>query len=307
MSIYSQVERDFVHRYYFEALYNRLTPPNFGFRCIVQQRLHEMDLTGAVLQRQPTSYKHICLPAEISQHIKPEILKEKYVNGLLDPGRLNLKILQEFKQTLGSSTYTGQYLQTPTPDEGGIFKKDWFEIISPESITRDPSNNPIHFFLDTAYTDKTSNDPTGICTCFAKDNQLYILDVCEVWMEFPQLLEFLKKHILKFHYHHQNSRIYVEPKASGKSVVQQLKSSTMLNVVELESPKDSKVTRANAITPICESKRVKLVRGNYIQQFTDQLISFPNSQRDDMTDAFVYAVNKLLPINTSPDFGFFSL
>jgi len=303
MSVYSENEREFVHKYYFEALYNRLTPPNYGIRCIVQQRLHEMDLTGAVLDRQPGEYKHICLPAEISPRLYPPELAEYYIDGLLDPNRLSLDILKKFKQTLGTNNYTGQYLQAPSPDEGGIFKKDWFDTVEPSTLDRDPVNHPIHFFLDTAYTEKTSNDPTAILTCYAKNNILYVLDVQEVWLEFPQLLEFLKKHVPKFQYS-SNSKIFIEPKASGKSVAQQLRTSTMLNVIEMEPPKDSKVIRANSITPICESKRVKLVNGVYITKFKDQLLAFPNAAHDDQVDVLVYAVQRLLQKSSNPDMIF---
>src|SRR5690606_16329724 len=63
--VYSEAERKKVHTFYFEALYNRLTPPNLGIRVVLQQRLHEQDLTGAILERQPNEYTHICLPAEV--------------------------------------------------------------------------------------------------------------------------------------------------------------------------------------------------------------------------------------------------
>lgn len=305
MSVYSENERSFVHKYYFEALYNRLTPPDFGFRAIIQQRLHEMDLTGAVLERQPTSYHHICLPAEVTSRLKPASLQELYVDGLLDPNRLHRGILSQFKQTLGTNNYTGQYLQAPAPDEGGIFKKEWFDIVEAHTLQRDPMNHPVHFILDTAYTDKQQNDPTAIFTCFVKDNILYILDVQEVWMEFPVLVEHIKTHAAKFQYNPQASKFYIEGKASGKSIIQQLKISTMFNIIELE-PKGSKIERANSITPICEGRRVKIVNGPYKESFLNQLTAFPNAAHDDQVDTLVYGVQRLLQKSDSPDFHFFS-
>lgn len=303
MSVYSPTEREFVHKYYFEALYNRLTPPTLGVRIVLQQRLHEMDLTGAILERQPKNYQHICLPAELNGTVTPAHLGEFYTNGLLDPRRLSITTLMEFKSTLGTKGYTGQYLQSPSPDEGGIFKRDWFDIVSPMGLLRDPINNPVHFFLDTAYTEKQENDPSAILTCYKKDNMLYILDVHEVWMEFPALVKHITNHVQKYQYN-SYSKIFVEPKASGKSLVQQLRASTQLNVVELEPPKESKVTRANAVSPICESKRVKLIEGGYVTNFVDQITTFPHAVHDDMLDDLVHAVDKLLKKDASPDFIF---
>lgn len=216
---------------------------------------------------------------------------------------MSKKILLNFKKTLGSRGYSGQYDQNPSPDEGGILKVDWFDIVRPETLIRDSINEPIHFFIDSAYTEKTENDPTAIFTCYKQGNFIYVLDVQEVWMEFPQLIQFLISYVSKFQYHPQNSKIFIEPKASGKSIAQQLRTVTMLNVVELLAPKDDKVTRAHSISPTCESKRVRLVEGSYIPNFLEQLRLFPNASHDDMVDDLVNAVQELL-ISNGPDFIF---
>src|SRR5690606_183295 len=85
--VHSEAERKKVHTFYFEALYNRLTPPNLGIRVVLQQRVHENDLTGAILQRQPKAYRQICLPAELRDNIIPVEMGKYYVEGLLDPKR----------------------------------------------------------------------------------------------------------------------------------------------------------------------------------------------------------------------------
>ena len=299
----SPTERAKVHNFYFSGLYNRLTPPTLGIRVILQQRLHEEDLTGAILARQADKYHHVCLPAELTDLLKPTELKEFYIDGLLDPNRLSHDTLALFKTNLGSKGYTGQYLQAPAPDEGGIFKKEWFDIVPATTLARDPINNPIMFILDTAYTEKQTNDPSAILTCFVRDNILYVLDAHEVWMEFPQLVQHLIQHVNKYGYS-SGSKIYVEPKASGKSLVQQIRLSTQLNIIELDASSDSKITRANSIAPICESKRVKLVDGGYVSSFIDQLATFPYAKHDDKVDTLVYGVQRLLQKRNAPDIAF---
>ena len=136
----------------------------------------------------------------------------------MDPNRLSLKILTDFQKTLGSRGFAGQYGQDPAPDEGGIIKPEWFDIVRPETLRRDVNLEPIHFFIDSAYTEKTENDPTAILTCYRSGNFIYILDVQEVWLEFPQLIQWLLNYTQRFQYHQQNSKIFIEPKASGKSI-----------------------------------------------------------------------------------------
>lgn len=298
----SELSRKVVIEYYTRALYNRLTPINLGIRIIIMQRLHENDLTGFLLATNPEQYRHICLPAEVSDIVKPIELKEKYTNGLLDPTRLSAMILSGFRKTLGLRGYTGQYEQRPSPDEGGIIKRTWFDILLPEMILRKTEQSPIHFFIDSAYTAKTENDPTGILTCFVQDNFLYVLDFTEKWLEFPELCKNIIIHTNGYQYTHL-SKIFIEPKASGKSIVQQLRSVTSLNVIEAENPEKDKVTRAHSIAPTLESRRVRLIQGQYVEHFLDLLGSFPSGNHDEAIDTLVMAVRELL-IDNNPDFMF---
>ena len=298
----SEVHRKAVIDYYSRALYNRLTPINLGIRIIIMQRLHENDLTGFLLETNPEQYRHICLPAEASDIVQPVELKEKYINGLLDPTRLSAMILSGFRKTLGLRGYTGQYEQRPSPDEGGIIKRTWFDILLPEMLIRNIAESPIHFFIDSAYTAKTENDPTGILTCFKQDNFLYILDFSEKWLEFPELCKNIIIHTNGYQYS-PISKIFIEPKASGKSIVQQLRSATSLNVIEAPNPENDKVTRAHSIAPTLEARRVRLIQGPYIEHFLDLLGSFPSGNHDEAIDTLVMAVRELL-IDDNPDFLF---
>src|SRR6185437_3509603 len=45
-----EVERERVVKHWKETLYNRLTPINLGIRILLQQRLHEEDLSGHLLK-----------------------------------------------------------------------------------------------------------------------------------------------------------------------------------------------------------------------------------------------------------------
>jgi predicted phage terminase large subunit-like protein len=287
----SLVLRQKVIAYYTQSLYNRLTPANLGIRLIIMQRLHEEDLTGYLLKKNPDKYRHICLPAKLSELVSPSNLKSFYKDSLLDPLRLPPKVLSSFLETLGSGSYAGQYEQSPKPKEGNILKEKWFEIVEPKSLLRDAKLSPIHFYVDPAYTSKQENDPTGILACYFQDGFHYTLDAKEVWLEFPELIKFLGKdgYVGRFEYCSQ-SKIKIEPKASGLSVIQQLRKITNLNVIEGVSPKDDKITRANSISPTVEGGRCKLVKGDYIEGFLSQLTTFPNSTHDDLVDVFVASV-----------------
>jgi predicted phage terminase large subunit-like protein len=295
----SEVEREKVIKYWIESLYNRLTPLNLGVRLLVQQRLHHEDLTGKLLQDHKDEYIHICLPAELSGDVSPKELIKEYKDGLLDPVRLSRTELAKLKNQ-GSRYYAGQYMQIPSPEEGGIIKKAWFDIVSTVGLLREPVNEPIHFFVDSAFTKKQENDPTAILACYKRGHDIYVLDVIEQWLEFPELIKFLGIYTTKFQIS-SNSKLFVEEAASGLSIIQQLRSTTNLNIVGIPKPKDDKVTRTHAITPKLESRRVKLVNGRYIENFLNQLAAFPNGSHDDMLDTLIHAVNQLLIDAETPD------
>ena len=98
----------------------------------------------------------------------------------------------------------------------------------------------------------------------------------------------------------QDSMIGVEPKASGKSIVQNIKAQTMLNIFETSNPDSDKTTRAHSVTKYCEMGRVKLVEGPYIERWLDQITTFPNVSHDEYIDLLVMSINEFL-INDTDD------
>ncbi len=289
----SDVERENANVFFNETLRSRLNNPDKGVFIVIMQRLHEQDLTGMLLEKEPENWEHICLPAEDSDKVKPINLREFYVDGLLFPQRLSKKTLDSFKLGLGSYGYSGQYSQIPSPDEGGIFKGQWFNII--KELPKDKSGNPIElkwdYYLDTAYTEKQTNDPSALLACAFYHNELYIREVLAVRIELPELIKEIQVFV------HQNgytnrSRIYVEPKASGKSIVQMIKRTTGLNIIEDKPPTESKLSRASSVSAFVEAGRVNLLDGRYIDPFLNELKSFPNGTHDDQVDVMVSAIDR---------------
>lgn len=293
----SEKERKNTVEFWDHTLYSRLNQPEIGVRINVQQRLHDQDLTGHLIQTNPDQYELIKIPAEITQKSQPvpAELIQYYKNGLFWPTRFSKKILDNYLKTLGSLQAANQLQQETSPEEGNLVKRAWFDVIQPDQVTRDINLEPVHFYLDTAETEKQAGDFTAICTCFKKDNCLYILDVVRYKKEFHASVKFINDYVYRMRYSN-NSTIKIEPKSSGKSIVSQLKATTRLNVQELKfkGKMDDKLTRLKSVQPILESRRVILIDGAYINLFLDSLCTFPNAVNDDDVDAFVHAVTDLL-------------
>jgi predicted phage terminase large subunit-like protein len=264
----------------------------------IMQRLHEEDVTGYLLSKDIKKIKHICLPAELTDDVKPAELRERYVDGLLDPVRLSREVLDEQKSDLGSIQYSCQYDQNPTAEGGNIIKKDWFRYIHPDDFERLHRNEPMVFFVDTAFTEKTENDPSGAIAVCKIGNDLYVTDAKKWRLKFPDLIKALPAYVKDKGYSNV-STIRIEPKANGLSVIHQLQRTTGLNVVPIQIPlnengrQQDKIQRANAASPTVECGRIFLVSGAWNEDFVDEICGFPNKAHDEYMDALGYAIQYL--------------
>lgn len=256
----------------------------------IMQRLHEQDVTGYLLAKKGEKIHHINLPAKLMDSVKPERLKERYIDGYLDPLRLSQEVLDEALIDLGSRAYAGQYDQEPQEEGGNIVKREWFRTISRYDFEKIRNNAPIVFFADTAYTANTNNDPTGIIGTCKIGNDLYITKARKVNMKFPDLIRFMPEFVKENGYDHR-STIRIEPKANGISVIDQLKEITELNVTRTPSPVDDKETRLNAASPSVECGRVILVEDQWNEEFVVEVCGFPNRSHDEYVDLLCYAVD----------------
>jgi predicted phage terminase large subunit-like protein len=284
-----------INETYTDTLYSRLNDSQRDLRIILQQRVAENDICGFLIKKNPTKYYHICLPAKLSQDIKPKELIPYYEDGLFWKTRFSEKVLDDYRSTLGSRAYAGQLQQRPMVEEGGIIKRDWFKIITTSELTQllNGKQLMLNIFVDSAYTSKQVNDATGILVAGRLGNSAVIVKAKRVWLEFPELIQELKRLQLQF----KTRLIYIEKKASGLSIIQQLRRDG-LNVAEL-SPKDQdKLTRVNAATPNMEGGRVMLLEDESNETLLSELSSFPFGA-DDLTDCVTYMVNTFLDKNNS--------
>lgn len=254
----------------------------------IMQRLHEEDTTGHFLKKHGKAIKHICLPDELTQHVKPDSIRDRYVDGLLDPVRLSKQAIKDALIDLGTFAYSGQFKQTPTPDDGGYIKKKWFQYFDDTQIQPNMVWNVV---CDPAYTEDEKNDPSGFIAYSYYQNNMYLLNYSEVWKEFPELMKYIVE------WSHDNrydarSKIIVEPKASGKSIRQTLKKTTNLNIMESKPPTKDKTARVKDCLSAIESGRVYLYKGANWEAFIDQCARFPNATHDEFVDCLTIIIDK---------------
>ena len=283
----SEADRNTANNFMDVTLSTRKVSKSVTPTILVMQRLHQKDCTGNWLEKEGKVLKHICLPGEISKDVKPIELRDRYVNGLLDTQRLKRNDLTELRVNLGSYGYAGQIMQIPSPLDGGIWQK-WIKPIQDSELNQIvPNLQSFGSDWDLAYTEKQTNSASAFVSAGKYDNNMYITDLGFEWLEFPKLINYMKS---------KSSPHYIEAKASGKSAKQTL-TNQGIPAIEVNVTGGDKEARANMVTPYAESGviycRASLLDKLYYDSKQGILV-FPNGEGDDLQDALVQSIGRLL-------------
>lgn len=274
----SLTRRDSIWEWYSTTFQSRFEPGCIEIIC--QTRWHEDDLTGRILEQIKTDGEEteiISFPA-LAEHDEDH----RKTGEALWPQKRSRRELLKVQKDSGSRAWSALYQQRPTPDEGAVLKKEWFGEYEIKDILL--SQEPRNFFFDTAYTKEEKNDPTAGIAYIKRGADFYVLECVSVWQDFSGQTQFIKEFTARNGYSRQ-SKVRVEPKATGKSVVQVLKAATSLNIFEATPPKESKQSRVNSVVPTVQAGRVFLPKGMaWVADFLIECASFPNGANDDRVD-----------------------
>lgn len=158
-----------------KALSTRMIDKESTLRILLMQRLSDIDSTSIALKKF-TNPKHICLPAELSELVKPEKFKKKYVDGLLDPVRLSKEILKEERKKLNNEDegtteldYDAQFGQNPQNPTGYLYQS---------LKTFDKETTDLKGAIFFTFTDSANGGTDYLCTFVIAllDSKLYVVD-----------------------------------------------------------------------------------------------------------------------------------
>ena len=246
---------------------------------VCQTRWHEDDLTGRILEntKNDAGTVVLSLPALAEQ---PE--PERGIGEPLWAGKYSRPAMLKIQSEIGSRAWNALYQQRPSPDEGSVLKKAWFAEYDPKAMNF--AADRVNFYFDTAYTDKEKNDPTAGIAYVKRGADFYVLDCRAEWLDFTAQARFVQEFCQSNGYT-SKSLVRIEPKATGKSLVQVMKAQTRMNILEANAPKESKQARVNSVAAIIEAGRVHLPKGMaWTDDFKTECATFPNAAHDDRVD-----------------------
>jgi predicted phage terminase large subunit-like protein len=290
----SAAERETVNRFFDETLSTRLDDKRLGRMVVIQQRTHQADLTGHLLEQ--GGWTQLCLPAEFERRTViplPRSRREivKLEGELLWPEREGRAELDAAKIRLRSFGYACQYQQSPIARGGNLFKEKWFgtfhEIPKFDSLVQS---------WDCAFKAGRTNDYSACVTIrWVNPNRegrtappgFYLIDAWRGRVEFPEL----KRRAQSLYEQWHPSAVLIEDTASGQSLLQELR--TVLPIKGI-TPDADKTARANSITPTIENGQFWILEGApWFRDYIEEMTGFPGVAHDDFVDATVQALAHL--------------
>ena len=284
------------------------------------QRLHHNDLAGYILENElgwdtlilPARYEKTLLhPLKSSLGFKDPRQKE---GELLWPDRFGETEIRRLEKQLGAYGAAGQLQQRPTPAGGGLIKTELFKLWPADD--RMPRFSWVIQAYDTAYTEKTSNDPSacGVFGVFEIPGRarygVMLLDCWAEHLDYPDLRERLYKDYFKATYgpdEREPDEILIEAKGSGQSVISDLgrmrspDGESGINIRTYNPGKADKTTRVHLMLPqledgliwVPESKAAPGSPASWAIPMLNECARFPKGEHDDLVDVLSMTMIRL--------------
>ena len=307
----SATQRNKVWNYYVASLLTRLQPLDQPPAVIcIATRWHPDDLCGRIQQQEDwNEWDHINFPAILETESTNEIRNPEYAHlplAKVSRYKRYIKSTQEKPlweerfpmadlrkmEKLNPREFAALYQQQPFIKGGNMIKTEWWKYYDTNDF-EESQLTTIIIAVDTAFKKTTTSDySVAVVAGMTQEGDIYIVDIKRSRFEFPDLKRALIS--LNTKWRGKGLRgIHIEDKASGMSLIQELKNQSGMAIIPYKVSTD-KVTRVAAITDLIEGGRVLLPRNAiWLDDFIEETVSFPNGTHDDQVDALSMALDKL--------------
>ena len=310
---FSKTRRESLNDWYASGLRTRLMPG--GKIVIVMTRWHERDLSGHLLAMEDSSpmsdkWEVVRIPAlnttESLETLEPA-RKKLIKQGYLSQDFTKLKLGESFwpepdkekgfcwttadiirtKNNTPGFKFDALYGQAPSSEEGNIIKAEWWQDWTKDDA---PECDYIIQSWDTAFSTRTTADYSAITTWGVFGDGISAPNLCLLGAErgrwdYPTLRQ---KAIDKYEMHQPDS-ILIEKKASGQSLIQDLRM-TGLPIFEFQPDRD-KVARVYAITALFHNGRIYAPHDRtWAHEVMEEARVFPTGNHDDYMDTISQAL-----------------
>jgi predicted phage terminase large subunit-like protein len=279
----SPTYRDKIWDEWQNTLFTRLTTD--GRVILIMTRWHHDDLAGRLLKKEPEKWDVINIPAIAED--EDNLLDRDIGEPICPKLGFDLDWADETKEAVGSKVWAALYQQRPSVETGDILKEHWWNYY--DSLPK--KFDEMIQSWDCNFKGKDGNSYV-VCEIWGrKGANKYLIDMMRERLDFPALIQAFKNYTNK--YPGAKAKL-IEDKANGPAVIQSLENK-IAGIIPI-SPKGSKVSRANVVSPEVESGNIYLpdpLNKPWVEDFLEECKSFPNGANDDMVDSFTQAIERL--------------
>jgi predicted phage terminase large subunit-like protein len=276
---------------------------------LIMQRLHMLDTTGHLKKK--GGWKMVCFPMRFKTArpasgddpgYQPSEYDARTTEGeLLFPGLFTEEKVKALEVALGQYGAAGQLQQEPSPEGGGLFKREWFKFLDARpNLARRVRG------YDTAATEGGGDYTAGVLIAEEFEEALIngkhrVESTGRIIVENvlrgqwgPANVEANMKVQAELDGKKVPIRIEQEGGSSGKSTGAayiKLLAGWDVSMVHLGSDKEE---RAKAFRAQAEGGNVYLLRAPWNETYIEELCGFPTAEHDDQVDGSSCAYNTLL-------------
>ena len=202
------------------------------------------------------------------------IIESKTTDNVFLPARF----VETLKASMTSEMYRQEVDGKFIDPSGAMFRRQWFQ-----AVERAPLGLKWSRYWDLAASTKTTADYTASVRVAMHDGVVYIADGIHMKAEWPDVRKVITTTMLS----EKDTTHGIEEALHGLAAVQELRRDPMLSGVTFRGIKvdKDKVSRAMPWAARAEAGAVKVVAGNWVKGFLDEVVAFPQGSHDDYVDA----------------------
>lgn len=269
---------------------------------LLMTRWHEDDLAGRLLSSESADeWTHINIPAQADYDPakgETDPLGRAPGEWLRSARGRTAAMWERIKRQVGARGFLALYQGRPSPGDGTVFKRDWWQwydtpraVPMPDGTWKALGVTTVIASWDMAFKETSGSDFVCGQVWGVVGADAFLLDQVHDRLDFPGTCFAVQAMKAKWP---QIGAFLVEDKANGPAVISQLR--TKVPGLIPVNPTDSKLARAHAVSPFVQAGNIHLPDPElapWIGDWIEEVTSFPRAAHDDRVDAMTQALHRL--------------
>jgi predicted phage terminase large subunit-like protein len=271
------------------TLFSRLDDKKRSVMIIVMQRLHVNDLTG--FAQDSGGFNKLSFPAIATVNaLIPVSATDTYHRKVGEPLHAeyeDLNTLERIRDQIGTYNFVSQYQQSPETPSGGLIKQKYLHIID-----HFPKTRPDGYWwvsIDSALSTSETADYSALTLGYSNRDGHFVLYVERGRWDYEMLKCKALSYVRRIG---DDVTFIVEAAGSGISLIEYMRKAQLRWFYH--QAKYDKVVRASFVLPLFLAGRVYICNvkshNGWVEEFINELLTFPNGRHDDQVDSLVQAL-----------------